>query len=400
MSRARVIPIQATPNVLGEPVGPLKGRGTAWAMPHRFHTEARVPEDDGWSSPTESAGGAGDDAETPPPAVPTRIVEDRAGQILARNDSPDIGFDLSINPYRGCEHGCIYCYARPTHSYLNLSPGIDFETHILAKTNAAERLRAAFARPGFRPQSLNIGSATDAYQPAERRLQITRQVLEVLVEHRHPFSIITKSSLVERDLDLIAPMAAEGRAAVFLSVTSLDASLSRILEPRAASPQRRLKTIATLAAAGVPVGVSVSPVIPFINEPELERILQAAADAGASSAFSVVLRLPWEVAPLFRHWLEQHHPQRAARVMARVQEMRGGRDNDSRFGARMTGEGVWAQLLRQRFDKACARLGLAQLRPPLDLSGFRVPGRVPGAPSGGRAAAPHEAATAIQRSLF
>ncbi len=304
----------------------------------------------------------------------TEVTLEQARSILSANDSPDIGFDLSINPYRGCEHGCIYCYARPTHSYLNLSPGLDFETRIVAKVNAAQRLREAFMAQGYVPRQINIGSVTDAYQPAERRLGITRSVIEVLSEARHPFSIITKSSLVERDLDLIAPLAAQRLAAVGVSVTTLDARLARTLEPRAASPARRLRTIETLAHAGVPVAVSMSPVIPFLNEPELERVLQAARDAGASRAFSIVLRLPWEVSPLFQRWLQQHVPERAERIMARVREMRGGKDNDPHFGTRMTGQGTWAQLLRQRFAKACARLGLNSEPVDLDVSRFRPPG--------------------------
>ena len=278
-----------------------------------------------------------------------------------------------MNPYRGCEHGCVYCFARPTHSYLNMSPGLDFETKIVAKVNAAERLRAELARRSYEPKMLNIGSATDAYQPIERKLRITRSVIEVLAECRHAFSLVTKSSGIERDLDLIAPMAADGLVAVYLSVTSLDPQLARILEPRAAAPHRRLQTIEALAKAGVPVGVSVSPIIPFINEPELEHVLEAAANAGATSAFSIVLRLPWEVNPIFQHWLDEHYPDRAARVMARIREMRGGKDYDSRFGARMKGEGVWAQLLAQRFEKAVARLGLNRTRIELDLSRFQRP---------------------------
>jgi DNA repair photolyase len=311
-------------------------------------------------------------------APATQVREESVNRILSGNDSPDIGFDLSINPYRGCEHGCIYCYARPTHSYLNLSPGIDFETRIVAKVNAAERLQDALSAKGYTPGQLNIGSVTDAYQPAERRLRITRSVIEVLSQARHPFSIITKSSLVERDIDLIAPMAAQRMAAVYVSITTLQPELARTLEPRASAPHRRLKTIEALARAGIPVGVSVSPVIPFLNEPELERILQAARDAGASSAFSIVLRLPWEVNPLFQQWLQQHVPDKAARIMARVRDMRGGKDNDSRFGTRMTGQGVWAQLLRQRFEKACTSLGLNRTRIELDLSQFRPPGVAPG----------------------
>ncbi len=237
--------------------------------------------------------------------------------------------------------------------------------------NAAQRLAEALAKPGYQAKLLNIGSATDAYQPAERRLGITRAVIQVLQAHQHAFSLVTKSSGVERDLDLIAPMAAQNLAAVYVSITTLDPSLARVLEPRAAAPARRLETIRRLAAAGVPVGVSVSPIIPFINEPELERILQAAAEAGATRAFSIVLRLPWEVNPLFQQWLNQHFPERAARVMARVREMRGGRDNDARFGQRMTGEGLWAELLRQRLAKACARWGLSRQRVELDLGRFQ-----------------------------
>jgi DNA repair photolyase len=345
---------------------PGKGRGTGWALPHRFNTLAHEDFDDGWGTLEQQVS-----AERTPPA--TQIIEERVRSILSSNDSPDIGFDLSINPYRGCEHGCIYCYARPTHSYLNLSPGIDFETRIVAKMNAAEALREAFARPGYRAKMLNLGSVTDAYQPAERRLGLTRAVVEVLAEHRHGFSVITKSALIERDLDLIAPLAAARLVAVYVSITTLDSSLARVMEPRAASPQRRLQAIERLARAGVPVGVSVSPVIPFLNEPELERVLESAADAGARRAFSIVLRLPWEVNPLFQQWLQQHFPERAERIMARVRDMRGGRDNDARFGTRMRGEGAWALLLRQRFDKACVRLKLDRERIELDLTAFRRP---------------------------
>lgn len=353
------------------PVPPVKGRGTVWAIEHRFSATRSEALDDGWGTLEQAA-------QEERMAPGTQLIEERVRSILTGNDSPDIGFDLSINPYRGCEHGCIYCYARPTHSYLNLSPGLDFETRIIAKLNAAERLRETLAGRDYTPLSLNIGSATDAYQPAERRLRITRGVIEVLAEARHPFSVITKSALIERDLDLIAPMAAERLAAVYVSITTLDPDLARRLEPRAAAPARRLRTIETLAKAGVPVGVSVSPVIPFLNEPELERVLEAGAAAGARSAFSIVLRLPWEVNPLFQQWLQQHVPERADRIMARLREMRGGRDNDHRFGSRMTGQGVWAQLLRQRFEKACARLGLNRERIELDLTRFRRPARQPG----------------------
>jgi DNA repair photolyase len=342
----------------------LKGRGTAWAIEHRFNARQHEDFDDGWGTleqvATEETG-----------SLATQIIEQNVRTILAGNDSPDIPFDLSINPYRGCEHGCIYCFARPTHSYLNLSPGLDFETKIVAKMNAAERLTAALSARNYEPLPLNIGSATDAYQPAERRLGITRAVIEVLAAFRHPFSIITKSSGVERDIDLIARMAADRMAAVYVSIPTLDGELARIMEPRATAPERRLQTIERLARAGIPVGVSVSPMIPFINEPELERVLAQARDAGATTAFATVLRLPWEVNPLFQQWLATHFPERASRVMARVREMRGGRDNDPHFSTRMSGQGVWAQLLRQRFEKACHKLGFNRERVELDSTAFR-----------------------------
>ena len=344
----------------------VKGRGTVWAIEHRFSRQHSEAWDDGWGTLDQLA-------HEVRVAPGTQVIEEHVKSIVSSNDSPDIPFDLSINPYRGCEHGCVYCFARPTHSHLGMSPGLDFETRIIAKVNAAQRLREAFAARAYAPALLNIGAATDAYQPAERKLGITRSVLEVLAECSHPFSIVTKSAGIERDLDLIAPMAARGLAAVYVSVTTLDPALARIMEPRAAAPARRLRTIEALANAGVPVGVSLSPVIPFINEPEIERILEAAANAGATSAFSVVLRLPWEVNPIFQEWLQQHFPQRAARVMARVREMRGGRDYDAAFGSRMTGEGVWAQLLAQRVRKAAARHGLNRQRVELDLTQFRKP---------------------------
>jgi DNA repair photolyase len=358
------------------PPGALKGRGTAWAIEHRFSADERSDFDDGWGMLEQAA--LADERVVPE----TEVYEEHAKSILAGNDSPDIGFDLSINPYRGCEHGCIYCYARPFHAYLNLSPGLDFETRIVAKVNAAEKLREALRARGYQPLALNLGSVTDAWQPIERRLGITRAVVEVLAEAKHAFSLITKSSLVERDLDLLAPMAAENLVAAYVSITTLDPALARILEPRAAAPHRRLRTIETLAKAGVPVGVSVSPVIPFVNEPELERVLEAARAAGAQRAFSIVLRLPWELSPLFRQWLEQHFPERAARVMARVQEMRGGKDNDPRFGSRMRGEGLWAQLLRQRFEHACRRLGYGNERIELDRTRFRPPSAAGGPTQG------------------
>jgi len=348
------------------PVDSIKGRGSATAMPHRFEQRQREPYDDGWGTLDQDA------AEEHLP-VATQVIEEHAKTIVSSNQSPDISFDYSINPYRGCEHGCIYCFARPTHSYLNLSPGLDFETRIVAKVNAAERLREALASPRYQPRSLVLGTATDAYQPVERRLGITRRIVEVLAECGHPFSVVTKSSGIERELDLIAPMAAQGLVSVYLSITTLDNDLARILEPRAASPARRLRAIRALADAGVPVGVSVSPVIPFINEPELEQIVDAAVAAGASSAFSIPVRLPWEVNPLFQDWLARHFPDRAERVMARIRDMRGGKDNDARFGSRFTGEGVWAELLRARLRRVARKHGLRMERRPVALSLFRRP---------------------------
>jgi DNA repair photolyase len=363
-------PIPVAP-VVYVPSGSFKGRGTAWALQHRFSVDQRESYDDGWGTLEQEA-----TVERLAPG--TEVIHEQVKSILTGNDSPDIGFDLSINPYRGCEHGCIYCYARPTHSYLNLSPGIDFETRIVAKVNAAERLRETFAKPSYVPLALNVGSATDAYQPVERKLGITRSIIEVLNECQHAFSLFTKSSGVERDLDLIAPMAAKGLVAIYVSITTLDPQLARTMEPRAAAPYRRLQTIETLAKAGVPVGVSVSPMIPFLNLHDMERILEAARDAGATAASSIVLRLPWEVSPLFQQWLKQHVPERAERIMARVREMRGGKDNDPNFGTRMTGTGIWAQMIRQRFEKASARLGFERSRVELDLTQFRRPSAQPG----------------------
>jgi DNA repair photolyase len=347
------------------PIQIVKGRGTVSRLASRFEAQSRTGWDDGWTQ--EEVG------EALPPATTVRLEDCRSA--ITRNDSPDIHFDQAVNPYRGCEHGCIYCYARTTHSYLDLSPGLDFETKLVAKRNIAQVLQGELARPNYRPALINIGSATDCYQPIEREYRLTRAVIEVMAATRHPFSLVTKSSGVERDLDLIAPLAAQGLAAVYITVTTLDRSLARRLEPRAASPERRLRSIRTLAEAGVPVGVSLAPHIPFLTD-DMEQVLEAARDAGARSAFYHVLRLPWEVSPLFRQWLEQHHPERAARVMARVQDMRGGKDYDSRFGSRFKGQGVWADLLRQRFAKACARMGLNRERLELDLTQFRamVPG--------------------------
>jgi DNA repair photolyase len=347
-----------------------KGRGAVSNIAHRFESAAREVDGDALDAALRAAAADGDDALPP---LATEVTHEQARSLLAYNDSPDIPFDRSINPYRGCEHGCVYCYARPTHSYLNLSPGLDFETKLVAKVNAAERLRAELAVPGYRAAVVNIGSATDAYQPIERELKLTRAILELLLRTRHPFSIVTKSSLVERDLDLLREAAALQLAAVFVSVTTLDHDLSRKLEPRAASPARRLRTIETLASAGIAVHVNAAPVIPFLTEPELERILGAARDAGARCAHYTVLRLPWEVSPLFREWLTVHFPDRAQRVMNRVRDMRGGRDYDPDFATRMKGEGTWAALIRQRFDKASARLGFERDPAPLRTDLFVPP---------------------------
>jgi DNA repair photolyase len=349
------------------PVPPIKGRGTSIRIAHRFEPHAREAHDDGWGTLDQLAS-----EEHLPPT--TQVIEEQAKSILAGNDSPDLPFDLSINPYRGCEHGCIYCYARPTHSYLNLSPGLDFETRIVAKMNAAQCLRAALGKRGYVPKPLNLGSATDAYQPIERSLRITRAVIEVLHETQHAFSVVTKSGGIVRDIDLLAPMAEEGRVLVFVSITTLQNDLARILEPRASAPARRLQAIEALAKAGVHVGVNVAPIIPFINEPEIEAILEAAAAAGARSAHWTVVRLPWEVNPLFQQWLEQHFPDRAERVMARIRDMRGGKDYNAEFFKRMKGDGAWAQLIRQRVEKGAARVGLSRQTPVLDYSAFRRPG--------------------------
>ena len=347
------------------PIHAIKGRGTATRTPHRFEKDVRGAWDDGWGTLEAAAGESSARLET-------EVRFENAKGAINRNDSPDIHFDYSVNPYRGCEHGCVYCFARPTHSYLNLSPGLDFETKIIAKSNIVEVLRADLGKRSYVPKLLNIGSATDCYQPVERELELTRRLIGLMQEVRHPFSLVTKSSGVERDLDLIAPMASNKLAAVYITITTLDGELARKLEPRAAAPHRRLRTIETLATAGVPVGVSVAPQIPFVNE-DMENVLEAAWQAGARSAFYTVVRLPWEVAPIFKEWLELYYPQRAARIMARIHDMRGGKDYDSDFSTRMKGSGVWADLIRQRFEKACARLGFNRERFELDLSQFKPP---------------------------
>ena len=353
------------------PTPPPKGRGATFNPPNRFRREEREPVDDGWAPQDPATREPDDDAPRP---VPTVVTIQRARTIIARNDSPDIPFSQSINPYQGCEHGCIYCYARPSHAYLDLSPGLDFETRLFAKPDAAKLLRAELARPGYRCEPIALGANTDPYQPIERDWKITRQVIEVLAECEHPLTITTKGALIERDLDLIAPMAAKGLVRVFVSIAMLDRDLARALDPRAPAPRRRLEIIRTLAAAGVPVGVNVAPVIPQLTDRELEAILEAAAAAGARHAGWTMLRLPREVAPLFRAWLDAHHPLRAAHVMSIVRQIRGGRDNEPRFGLRMGGQGEFADLIRRRFALACKRFSLdAERDPPLDTTRFRRP---------------------------
>ena len=342
----------------------LKGRAVTWHQPHRFERDQRAAFDDGWGTLENALS----DDEAPAPA--TQVSFEHAKSAITRNDSPDIGFNLGLNPYRGCEHGCIYCYARPSHSYLNLSPGLDFETRLVAKRNIAAVLREELLSPRHQPELIAVGTVTDAYQPIERELGLTRAALEVLHAAQHPLALVTKGSGVERDLDLLAPMGAQRLAAVYVTITTLDAKLARILEPRAAAPHRRLRTLQTLAEAGVPTGVSVSPQIPFIND-DMEQVLEAAYEAGARRAFYQVLRLPWELAPMFRQWLALHYPDRAERVMARMQDLRGGKDYDADFASRMKGQGIWADLIRQRFVKACDRLGFNREREPLDSSRFR-----------------------------
>lgn len=432
----------------------LRGRASTGRVAHRHETLAREPLDDGWGTlagaweaaaeadPGEAADGPGareapaheapveqaafrraapDEAVTdeaaspqaaspqeslpraparagvpgpaePAPSPPTVIHPVRVRRLLSPNDSPDLPFELSINPYRGCEHGCIYCYARPTHAWLDRSPGLDFETQIEAKVDAAARLQAELARPGHRPTPINIGSVTDPYQPAERRLGVTRSILEVLLACGHPFTVVTRGSAVLRDRGLLAEAAARGLAAVAVTVTTLDAGLARSLEPRAASPAARLKAVEALAAAGVPVALNAAPLIPFVNEPEIERLAEAAAAHGAVALHHTVLRLPWEVEPLFRAWLARHLPGRAERVLARVREMQGGRLQGTGFGSRMRGEGAWADLVAQRVAQAAARHGLALHLPPLRRDAF-VP---PAAPARARAAVPDSG----QASLF
>ena len=352
------------------PLHAQKGRGAITNIIGRYETQVTEVIDDGWShedDPNHKLVGA------------TQVTHEFAKTILSRNQSPDLPFSVSLNPYRGCEHGCIYCFARPTHSYLGLSPGLDFETRLFAKINAAELLRQELSAPSYVPSSIALGVNTDAYQPCERKFKLTRQVLEVLHECKHPVGLITKSALIERDIDLLSAMAAEQLAVAAITITTLDHTISRTLEPRAASPARRLETIRRLADAGIPVSVSVAPIIPFVTDQDLESILTAAFEAGATCAGYTILRLPWEVNPLFKQWLEVHFPDRAERVMNRIRDMRGGKDYDATFGSRMRGEGLWADMIRQRFEKTLKRLngGRSSRYSWLDTNKFRRPISVP-----------------------
>ena len=322
-------------------------RGARSQIQGRFETAARAPYDDGWTR----------DEQTDAP-IRTTVTEERARSIISRNDSPDIPFEQSINPYRGCEHGCIYCYARPSHAYLELSPGLDFETRLFAKTNAVELLKVELSKPGYEVKPIAFGTNTDVYQPIERRYKLMRGLLEVLAASDHPLTIVTKSALIERDIDLLAPMAKRNLVKAFVSITTLDQRLARTLEPRAASPQRRVDTLRALGRAGIPCGVMVAPLIPALTDKSLEAVLQAGAGAGATMAGWILLRLPNEVRPLFKEWLAAHYPQRAAHVISVVRQSRGGRENDPNFGTRMTGSGNFADLIGKRFELACRRLGL------------------------------------------
>jgi len=338
-------------------------RGARSFVQGRFESVAREPFDDGWT-PEEA-----DKRE-----LQTSVTIERARSIISRNDSPDIGFSQSINPYRGCAHGCPYCYARPSHAYLELSPGLDFETKLFAKTNAAELLREELAKPGYRASPIALGANTDCYQPIEREYKITRSIREVLAECGHPVTIVTKSALIERDLDLLGPMAQANLVKVFVSIGTLDREIARKLEPRAASPQRRLDVLKALSGAGVPCGVMVAALVPALNDKTMEHVLEAAAAAGATEAAYVILRLPHELKTVFKEWLAEHYPQRAGHVMSIVRQMRGGRENDPNFGTRMSGTGNYAELMQKRFDIACRRHGLnAQTREDLDSGRFRPP---------------------------
>ncbi len=348
----------------GQRLSPRSGRGALSNESGRYEKEARWPERDGW------------DFSQDLPPLRTEVAREQARSIITRNDSPDISFGQSINPYRGCEHGCVYCYARPTHAYLGLSPGLDFETKLFAKVNAASLLERELAAPGYVPKVIALGTNTDPYQPTERKERIMRAVLEVLARTNHPVSITTKSALVLRDLDLLVPMAEKGLASVALSITTLDPALARTLEPRAASPRRRLEAIFNLARAKVPVAVMVAPIIPALTDAEIETILARAKEMGTSGAGYVLLRLPLEVKELFEEWLAAHYPGKLKHVLSLVRAARGGKLYDSTFGERMRGTGAYAQMIARRFETACARLGLSRNRGALRCDLFAPPGRV------------------------
>ncbi|MBV9654022.1 MAG: PA0069 family radical SAM protein [Acetobacteraceae bacterium] len=358
-----------------------QGRGATINPASRFDGQAASAFDDGWATLAAEVGDL--------PAVPTTLIRDASRSVISWNESPDIGFDRAVNPYRGCEHGCVYCYARPTHAYLGYSPGLDFETKLIFKPEVGELLERELRKPGYTPRTLALGSNTDPYQPVERTLKLTRAVLEVLERFRHPVAIVTKSAGVVRDLDILSRMAAQRLARVYVSVTTLDARLARRMEPRAASPARRLHAIAELARAGVPTGVLCAPVIPGLNDPEIERILEAASGAGARHAGYVLLRLPHELRALFDDWLQTHFPDRARHVLKLIRETRAGALNESRFHHRFTGHGAYADLLVRRFTQAARKYGLNEAREELDAGAFAVP------PADARAAE-----TALQMSLF
>jgi DNA repair photolyase len=360
----------------------LRGRAAVSNAVGRYERYARVLADDGWSNSRAAPAmpiGAPPEAEfwedDSLPPLRTQVTLDSTRTIIARNQSPDISFDQSINPYRGCEHGCIYCFARPTHAYLGMSPGVDFESRLFAKPDAAKLLARELAAPGYVPKTVAIGTNTDPYQPVERTMRITRSILEVLRDFRHPVAIVTKSPLILRDLDILSEMATMGLAKAALSITTLDRKLARAMEPRAGTPSRRLQAIRTLADAGVPAGVMFAPAIPALNDHEMEAVLAAAKEAGARSAGYVLLRLPLEIKDLFREWLEVNAPDRAKHVMTLVRSMRGGKDYDPNWNTRMKGTGPYAEMMARRFHMAVRRLGLNEPSRPLDLGQFRRPPR-------------------------
>ena len=342
----------------------IRGRGARSNRSGRFEAEAREAFDDGWTAD-----------EALPSAIATTVTPERAKTIITHNDSPDVGFSASINPYRGCEHGCVYCYARPAHAYMGLSPGLDFESKLFFKPEAARLLERELSNPRYKPEIIHIGGNTDPYQPQERKLRVTRQVIEVLQRFDHPFSIISKSALILRDLDLMTAMSAKSLVRVAISITTLDRKLARSMEPRAATPEKRLEAVRRLSEAGAPVVVMFAPCIPGLNDHEMEAVLQRAAEAGAKGAGYVALRLPLEIKDLFEEWLATDHPDRASRVMSLIRQIRGGKTYDSQWGRRMKGEGPIAALMSRRFATARQRYGLAEPLPPLDLSQFRIPPR-------------------------